>query len=120
MADHQTVGADGLLTRADGVGQGRHLAERGADARQPFLVQFQTVQHGLGYSVLGGGGEILGVGGQDSGAVGGQLIRHSAEQGVLLGSGRRTVSTGRLLGGAADGFNVGLDILHGFVPLMLI
>ena len=35
---------------------------------------------------------------------------------VLSGGGAK--GAGSLLGGAADGFDVSLDILHGFVPLM--
>ena len=109
VTDHQTVGAGRLLARADGIGQGSNLPQSGADARQPFLVQLQPIQHGLGNVVLGGGGQILGIGGQDGGLIGGQLIRHGQEQGVLLGGGGVAVGAGGFLGGAADGFNVGVD-----------
>ena len=109
VTNAKAVGTHGLLTRADGIGQGGDLAQSIADGCEARLGQLQAIQHGGGNAVLGGQREVGGVGLQDAVAVGREAVGHSTEQGVFAGGVGRAVGAGRLLGGGADRLNVRAD-----------
>ena len=83
--DLQAVGHDGLVEYLpDRVGQPRHRASVGGDARQPLFIQGQAVDHGCRKASLCSSFHIQLVGRQDGIALFPQPVRQGQEGGVFL------------------------------------
>ena len=117
VLDDQPVGANGALTRADGVGQGGDLTQSVANTTEALFIQLQAIHHGLGHAVFLGGIQVFLVGGENVRHIRHDLIRHGAEQRVLSGGIGGTVGTGCLLGGLANILNVKIHFVFLFHDL---
>ena len=103
----QAVWARALVEdAADGIGERGHFAHAPGHVRDPFVIQFQPVQHCRGKSGFSGGFHVQVVGLLNGGAVRLDRVGHRQQAGAFLGSGQLRQRAGCLAGLAAQAGNL--------------